>query len=591
MKKLIILILISGIMIFGITTLKAQVTESQRLISDDLATEDYFSNGMEVSGNYAIIGSCYDDENGENSGSAYIFYNNEGTWEQYQKLIPSDGQTNEFFALTVAISGDYAFATSLGANDYAGKVYVFYNDDGTWTEIQTLTAIDTEAGDFFGYSIKSDGVFTVIGAYGDDEYGNNSGSVYLFVKNGGNSNTWVEINKIYAPDGAENNFFGISVDIDGDWIVIGADQSNNSSGVNSGSVYLYYRYMFDLIFSGKLEATDAVVGDHFGASVSISGDYLAIGANYKSDNGAWSGAAYIFYNLSGGWIQSQKILPSDSDTYKHFGNSVKLTGDTLIVGSEGNISFTPYDAGSAYIFKKGDNGVWDEKAKILASDLGVRDQYGYVVDFSNNFAFVASPRTDTDFTDGGAVYIFEVLFTNILTQPISQEIDLGEDVIFTVEAEGYNLTYQWRKDGGNIFGSTSNELNITAATNDDLGSYDCVVTGDYGTETSDPAILSEESGIYNNQNVLMNNYHLKNYPNPFNPSTQIMFTLAFDCNIKLQVYNINGILVNELIKNDFLSAGNHSINFDAKSLTSGIYYSVLNVNNIEVSRRKLMLLK
>ncbi len=247
--------------------------------------------------------------------------------------------------------------------------------------------------------------------------------------------------------------------------------------------------------------------------------------------------------------------------------------------------------------KNNNTGIWNEKAIILASDLGVRDQYGYVVDFCNNFAFVASPRTDTNFLDGGAVYIFEVLFTDILTQPISQEIDLGEDVIFTVEAEGLILTYQWRKDGvelvdgGNIFGSTSNELNITAATSDDLGSYDCIITGDYGVETSDPAILSEVVGINNNQNVLINSYHLKNYPNPFNPSTQIMFTLAFDCNVKLQVYNIKGILVNELIKNDFLSAGNHSINFDAKSLTSGIYYSVLNVNNIEVSRRKLMLLK
>ncbi len=532
-----------GILI-SLITIQAQVNETQRLISDDLAAEDYFGNGLAVSGDYAIIGACYDDENGINSGSAYIFYNNAGTWEQHQKLTASNGQTNEFFALTVTISDNYAFATSLGANGYAGKVYVFYNDAGTWSETAILTASDTEAADFFGESMKIDGDYAIIGAFGDDDNGSQSGSAYIFHNDAGN---WTEITKLIAADGNENDFFGISVDVYSDYAIVGADQSANSSGSNSGTAYIFYNNSGNWEQTQKVESLDAIVGDSFGVSVSITEEYAAIGAKNKSDNGTWSGAAYVFYNNAGTWEQNTKLIASNAATQKHFGSSIDISGDTLIVGSEGNISFTPYVAGSSYVYKN-DSGTWGEKSILTASDIGVKDQFGYVVDFSNNFAFVGSPRSDTDYVDGGAVYVYEVIFTSIITQPLSQEnIPLGENITFLVEAEGMELTYQWRKneinltDGGNISGATTNELSINSVSHADQGLYDCIVTGVYGQVTSDEAILSTLLGI---NEVLDQEIYI--FPNPSNDGKFII--QIHDQHALVQIYDITGKKISALSK-------------------------------------------
>ncbi len=105
----------------------------------------------------------------------------------------------------------------------------------------------------------------------------------------------------------------------------------------------------------------------------VSGDYAIIGACYDDENGVnsgsayiffnnegtWSGAAYVFHNNSGTWEQNTKLIASDAASKKHFGSSIFISGDTLLVGSEGNLSFSPFVNGSAYVFK--DNlGNWEE---------------------------------------------------------------------------------------------------------------------------------------------------------------------------------------------------------------------------------------
>ncbi len=581
------------VMMFGITAVKAQVIETQRLISNDLASEDYFGNGMAVSGDYAIVGACYDDDNGTNSGSAYIFYNNSGTWEQYQKINASDGQSNEFFALTVAISGDYAFATSLGANSYAGKVYVFQNIAGVWTQTQTLNASDAASSDLFGSSLNIETDYAIIGAYGNDDGGSQSGAAYIFQKV---SNNWSEVAKLTASDADENDFFGISVTIQGDYAVVGADENENLAGSKSGTAYVFHNNSGTWQQSQILESVDAVVGDHFGTSVSISGDRIAVGADSKSDNGTWSGAAYVFENISGNWEQQQKVVAADAGSQKHFGNSVKISGDIFVIGSSGNIAFSPYDAGSAYIFQKNNEGIWDEKTRLLASDLAVRDQYGFVVDYTDGFAFIASPRTDSDFTDGGAVYTFEIMVTNIISHPVSPEFELQDDVVLSVEAEGINLSYQWRKDerdlvdAGNISGSTTNQLTIASIAYGDLGTYDCIVSGLYGVETSNGAVLSLLAGV---DGYLNNPARLSIHPNPFNPLTSVSFSIDHSQNVELSIYDITGKHIIVLAKRSF-QAGDHSLNWQGRDMqgravSSGTYFVRMITDNYVTSEKVILI--
>lgn len=592
MKKIGIALIL--VMMCGAIAVNAQVTETQRLISNDLAAEDYFGNGMAVSGDFAIIGACYDDDNGSNSGSAYLFYNNEGTWEQYQKIVALDGQSNEFFALTVAISGDYALATSLGADGYAGRVYVFHNNDGVWAQTQALTASDAAGGDLFGVSLGIKNDYAIIGASGNDDGGNEAGASYIFQNV---SNNWVEVAKLTGSDPDDYDFFGESVAIQEDYAVVGAYENENQAGAASGTAYVFYNNSGTWEQSQILESGDAVVGDHFGKSVSISGDRIAVGADTKSDNGIWSGAAYIFENNAGNWEQKQKIVASDADSQKHFGNSVKISGDTFVVGSNGNIAFSPYDAGSAYIFKSNSAGIWEEKTRLMASDLSVRDQYGYAVDFAENFAFIGSPRTDSDFIDGGAVYVFEVVLTNIITHPISPEFVLQDDVVLLVEAEGIDLSYQWRKDernlldAGNISGSTTSILSIGSITEDDFGTYDCIVSGLYGEETSNGAELSLLVGASGN---ITNPVRLSVYPNPFNPMTSVSFSIGHIQKVELSIYDMTGKRIIVLADRTF-EAGDHSLNWQGRDMqgravSSGTYFVRMTTDE-NVTSEKMILIR
>ncbi|MDA3813457.1 MAG: carboxypeptidase regulatory-like domain-containing protein, partial [Candidatus Cloacimonetes bacterium] len=563
-------------------------TETSILIASDGEAEDFFGTSMSISDDYAIIGACYDDENGENSGSAYIFHNNGGTWEQYQKITASDGQTNDFFAITVTISGDYAFVNSLCGINYAGKVYVFYNDAGTWSEISILIASDGEAYDFFGTSMSISDDYAIIGAYGNDDSGSESGSAYVFYNNEG---TWTETTKLTAFDGNENDRFGISVGISDDYAIIGADGSANNNGTNSGTAYIFYNNLENWEQTQQIESLDAVLGDQFGQAVSISGEYAAIGAEYKSDNGTWSGAAYVFHDNSGIWEQDIKLTASDAGEQKHFGNSIDISSDKLIVGSNGNIAFTPYIAGSAYMFKN-ILGSWQEIAILEASDIANEDQFAYVVDLSDDFAFVGSPRTDTNYEDAGAVYVYELIPTTgyIAGTVTDNEGNLLENAEIT--AGTYN---------------TQTGINGEYEVEVEAGDYtvSCYLEGYVIPENVQVIVVATETvtadfvlaAVVNADNYLLAKglTLLDNHPNPFNPSTTIKFSIHNDSKVELIIYNIKGQKIKTLAQDEY-TKGSHSIIWNGidelnEPVSSGVYFYKLKVNGKTEGVKKMLLLK
>ena len=151
-------------------------------------------------------------------------------------------------------------------------------------------------------------------------------------------------------------------------------------------------------------ASDGTANDEFGTSVSISGDYAIVGASRDDDNGTWSGSAYIFTPNDvdpNNWDQVAKLTASDGADYDHFGGSVSVSGDYAIVGAWGDDSYT----GSAYIFKR-DGTNWSEQAKLLASDGAATDRFGVSVSVSGAYAIVGARDDDDNGTDSGAAYMF-----------------------------------------------------------------------------------------------------------------------------------------------------------------------------------------
>ncbi len=230
----------------------------------------------------------------------------------------------------------------------SGAAYIFQFNGSLWTSQAKLAANDGEAGDHFGVSVGVDGNYAIVGAYGKDHSGEDSGCAYTFKFDG---SSWVEQVKLAATDAQAGDRFGASVSISGDYAVVGAD-SNDAQGVNSGAAYVFRRYGSAWTQQAKLTAGDGLSGDQFGASVSMNGSYIAIGAFARDSKGADSGAIYVFKREGANWIELTKYVSNTGNAGDHFGASVSIGNGYLLSGSK-NSDDRGTDSGSASIYSIG----------------------------------------------------------------------------------------------------------------------------------------------------------------------------------------------------------------------------------------------
>jgi len=332
-------------------------TQVAKLTASDGADDDQFGISVSISGDTVIVGAFQDDEGGPFSGAAYIFVKPGSGWvdtTQDAKLTASDAASGKRFGFSVSISGDTAI---VGGGGTLNTVYVFVKPGGGWTgslnEDAKLTGSDSVIGDDFGFSISISGDTAIAGAWNDDDAGSSSGSAYVFVKPGGGwTGSLNEDAKLTASDAVTADFFGFSVSISGDTAIVGAS-GDDDAGESSGSAYIFVKpgggWTGSLNEDAKLTASDAASVDQFGESVSISGDTAIVGVRFDGPGGS----AYVFVKPGGGWAGSlnedAKLTASDAASGDGFGKSVSISGDTVIVGAfrsndGGN------DTGSAYIF-------------------------------------------------------------------------------------------------------------------------------------------------------------------------------------------------------------------------------------------------
>ena len=309
-----------------------------KIVASDGAADDYFGYSVAISGNYAIVGAYQDDDNGTDSGSAYIF--NVTTGAELHKLVPSDGAANDIFGISVAIDGNYAIVGARQDDDNgttSGSAYIFNVTTGA--ELHKLLASDGASYDYFGNSVAISGNYAIVGARYDDDNGSNSGSAYIF-----NVTTGAELHKLTASDGAADDYFGESVAISGNYAIVVA-YADDDKGSNSGSVYIFN------VNTGaelhKLTASDGAESDYFGISVAIDGNYAIVGAHADDDKGSGSGSAYIFNVQTG--AELHKLVASDGAASDQFGISVAISGIYTIVGARMDDD-NGANSGSAYIF-------------------------------------------------------------------------------------------------------------------------------------------------------------------------------------------------------------------------------------------------
>jgi hypothetical protein len=275
-------------------------SQEKELTFSDAALGDQIGYSVAIDGDTAIVGAVGDDSF---TGSVYFFDRDQGgtdNWGEVQKLTASDGASGDRFGESVSIDGDTAL---VGAHldddsfDDSGSAYVFVRS-GTWGGQVKLNADDPAAYDWFGVSVSVSGDTALIGAEQGDGNVANSGSAYIFVRSG----TWSKQQELMASDGVGGDKFGYSVSVDGDTALVGSVFDDPG-----GSTYAFIRSGSTWTQQDKLTASDTASGDAFGVSVSIDGDTALIGANGDDSN---TGSAYVFVKArtSSDWAESIKIL-------------------------------------------------------------------------------------------------------------------------------------------------------------------------------------------------------------------------------------------------------------------------------------------
>jgi hypothetical protein len=404
--------------------------QQAKLTASDGAA-DRFSRSVAISGDTVVIGAHWDDDNGTNSGSVYVFVKPGGGWATTNaynaKLTASDGAADDLFGRSVAISSDTVVVGALFDNDketISGSAYVFVKPGSGWTTTSAynakLTASDRATDDRFGRSVDISGDTVVVGASLDDDNETNSGSAYVFVKPGGGWATTNAYNaKLTASDGAADDRFGRSVAISGDTVVVGAylDDDNET---NSGSAYVFVKpgsgWATTNAYNAKLTASDGATDDRFGRPVAISGDTVVVGAALD-DKETNSGSVYVFVKPGSGWTTTSaynaKLTASDGAAYDFFGRSVAISGDTVVVGAY-NDDDKGTDSGSAYVFVKPGGGWATTSAyntKLTANNGAADDLFGLSVAISGDTVVVGALGALRDNDKGinsGSAYVFEV---------------------------------------------------------------------------------------------------------------------------------------------------------------------------------------
>jgi len=316
-----------------------------KLIAPDATTGAEFGRAVAIQGNTVIVGARFAQVEGySKAGAAYVFRKKGRTWYLETKITSPTPENEDNFGRALAIHGDLLVVTARKENINAsdvGAAYVFRHVANSWIEEAKLTGSDAAAGAYFGQSVAVRGDLIVVGARNANP--NGAGAIYLFLRSG---DQWVESAKLFPPDGEADDQFAFTVDIAGNLIVVGARRADLEGAKDAGAVYLFALTGDEVNLVSKLTASDAKAGDEFGQSVAMAGDVIAVGA-WRVDSGANKneGAVYLFHRMGNHWVEEEKVTASDGVAGDEFGSSLSAFGNIMVIGAH----FANSTAGAAYV--------------------------------------------------------------------------------------------------------------------------------------------------------------------------------------------------------------------------------------------------
>ncbi len=437
----------------------AEVTQQAYVKASNTQNQTQFARSVAISGNTMVIGSNHENTGAAKSGAAYVFVRTGDTWTQQAYLKASNSQINDEFGVSVAISGNTIVV-------------------GAWYE---------------------DGGSPGVNGNQADETAYNSGAAYVFTRSG---TTWTQQAYLKASNPGADDYFGRSVAISGDTIVVGAsDEDSNGTGVNdvqtnnsrqnSGAAYVFSRSGTTWSQQAYLKASNPDVNDYLGASVAISNNTIVVGSFFESSNATTvngngadnsasnAGAAYVFFRSGTTWTQQAYLKAANAGSGDLFGSAVAIHGDTVVVGApgEGSGDGQPTNnaavgAGAAYVYLRTGTS-WVQQSYLKASNAQANDYFGSSVAVSLDGIAVGATReyskatgingsqTDNSMFFAGAVYLYSRA-AGVWKQEAyvkASNTDSADEFGDRVALSGDTLVVGAMKEGSNAVGINGNQAN------------------------------------------------------------------------------------------------------------------------------------
>lgn len=469
-----------------------------------------------ISDSWAIVSAPQKDSNSKQCSGSVIFYKlTDGKWTIFQEISPVELAEFANFGMSVAISGTTAIISSIGDHEsslFSGAVYVYKFNylENTWEFSKKLKASDASIGSYFGQSIHIKNNTILIGAYNADGKESKSGATYIFEKK---EQEWVETAKIIASNGKSNDFFGYDVEIISESIIAIGAYNADGNNERSGTVYLYKKNEDQWQEDTMLLDSNGQSSDLFGYSLSgttlNNTEVLFIGAPGTNNNELQTGSVYLYTNSDGlGWKMNYELVESASEHNDHFGISLSFNSKgNLFVGANRAVSNSAKKAGKVFNYE---NISLDENSLQAGTEFSAVnttsfDHFGTSISSDNENLLISSPyTTNSEKTNSGTVHFYR--YSNVVDE----------------------------------------EQNI-------------------------------ESIYIVNQNL----------PNPFSESSVISYTIKKPGRVVINLYDDMGRLIS-VLKDAHQEFGSYTLPLKGAGLTAGIYIFEFNINGFQTTKKMIV---